>query len=67
MLVKYVAIFYYHNTFTVMFSLLLSCLIDGYTGSKLLSYCTMCSYMAMCIVIHMYVMCKQIVFIINAM
>ena len=48
----------------MVFSLLLSCLIDGYTGCKLLS---MYSYMTICVVICMYVVCDQIVFIINAM
>ena len=58
----YFSIIFYNN-----FSLLLSCLIDGYTGSKLLSYCTMCIYMTMCIVLCMYVVCDQVVFIVNAM
>ena len=53
--------------FMINFSLFLSCLIDGYTDSKLLSYCKMFNYMTMCIVLCVYVVCDQIVFIINAM
>ena len=53
--------------FMINFSLFLSCLIDGYTVGKLLSYYKMFNYMAMCIVLCVYAVCHQIVFIINAM
>ena len=53
--------------FIINFCLFLSCLIDGYTGSKLLSYCKMFNYMTMCIVLCVYVVYDQIMFIINAM